>query len=79
MEQFIYRSIFPDNNIPKISIKATTDTSFEDNIYLAALSLSQYADFSKISTLAEEIEFKDMLENNPAEALLKKLREFSTN
>lgn len=79
MNESAYRSIFPDNNIPKINVKTKVDNSFEDNIYLATLFLSQYADFSKINLLVKEIEFKHMVENNPAEALLKKLQEFSEN
>lgn len=79
MSEFIYRSIFPDANIPKINIQSKTDASFNDNIFSAALFLSQYADFSKINTLAAEIEFNNMVETDPAGALLKKLHEFCEN
>lgn len=79
MNEFSYRSIFPDNNIPKINIKQKSDTSFEDNLFTATLFLSQYADFSKVKIIADEIEFKHLVETDPSSALLKKLQEYSQN
>lgn len=77
MNEIIYRSIFPDCNIPKLHIAPKTDKSFEQNIGSASISLAEFADFSKIKAFATELEFKNFVETDPVAALLQKLQEFS--
>ncbi len=79
MVEIAYRSIFPNNNIPKIQLKSTFDTTFENEITKAEASLSQYVDFSKIEHLMKEIEFKHLVEEDPASALLQKLKEIKNS
>lgn len=76
MNEVIYRSIFPDNNIPKIKV-TYKEPNLEEKLSVAVNSLIDYADFSKIFGIAKEIEFREKLEHNPVEALLQKLKEIS--
>lgn len=76
MKEFVYRSIFPDNNVPKIKI----DMPVKDNNFIRELAeaesfLSPYLDTSRIEVLMKEIEFIHLVENDPVKALLDKLKE----
>ena len=76
MNEIIYRSIFPNNNVPKIKIDIPIkNNSFTEELAEAESFLSAYLDISKIEILMKEIEFMHLVENDPVEALLFKLKE----
>lgn len=76
MKEVTYRSIFPGNNIPKVTIHYK-EPSIEENLIIAVNSLMYYADFSKISGIVKELEFNELVKQDPANALLQKLAELS--
>lgn len=79
MKEIAFRSIFPDNNIPKLKINSHCKRSFDKEIGMAETALSQYADFSKIDILIKEIEFKHLVEADPVAALIQKLQNVKLN
>ncbi|MDT8717230.1 hypothetical protein IAI10_11230 [Clostridium sp. 19966] len=78
MKEIVYRSIFPNNNIPKPEIRSLAkDLSHKNELTCEVNSLINYADFSKVSSAFSKIEFEEKLKNDPVGIFLEKLQEKS--